>query len=243
MNVLGIKTPLVRSGESILDLLDHALGTLHEGDIVAITSKVVSICQQRLIPILDVTSKYALIQHHAQAILAESEACHGTHLTITCDRLIPSAGIDESNGDGHYVLYPEDLQVTTEALWHHLRKKHGIKNLGVIITDSHITPLRKGVTGTSLSWCGFEPLYDYIGQPDLFNKPLSLTQINLLDALATAAVLVMGEGNEQTPIARIQQAPKITFVDHIPTTAEHQNLKIALADDLFAPLLKSVAWI
>lgn len=243
MNVVAIKTALVRPGESMFDLLGCALSALHEGDILAITSKVLSICQQRLIPISDIASKYALIQQHAQATLTESEACHGTHLTITCDRLIPSAGIDESNGDDHYVLYPENLQTTTEALWHHLRNKHNIKQLGVIITDSHITPLRKGVTGTSLSWCGFEPLYDYIGKPDLFNKPLHLTQINLLDALATTAVLVMGEGNEQTPIALIQQAPKITFVDRIPTYTELQSLKIALADDLFAPLLKSVTWI
>ncbi len=65
-----------------------------------------------------------------------------------------------------------------------------------------------------------------------------MTQINLLDALATAAVLVMGEGNEQSPLALIEDAPKITFFDREPTVEEEASIHIPITEDLYGPLLK-----
>jgi dihydrofolate synthase / folylpolyglutamate synthase len=243
VNITGIKTPIVCPGDSIFEILDKYITILDDSSIVAITSKIISICQNRIVPIDKISSKYALVKQEAEAYLAESDACYDAHLTIKQSRIIPSAGIDESNGNGYYVFYPEKIQETTEEIWHYLRKKHQLQNIGVIFTDSHIIPLRRGVTGTSISWCGFEPLYDYVGKKDLFNTTLRMTKINLLDALATAAVLIMGEGTEQTPMAIIKNAPKISFVERIPTTQEKESIIIPLEEDLFAPLLRNVQWI
>ncbi|MGL9689309.1 MAG: coenzyme F420-0:L-glutamate ligase [Wolbachia sp.] len=61
-----------------------------------------------------------------------------------------------------------------------------IKHLGILITDSNIAPMRLGVTGIALGWCGFEPFYSYVSKPDLYSRPLQVTQINLLDTLAAS---------------------------------------------------------
>jgi F420-0:gamma-glutamyl ligase len=82
-----------------------------------------------------------------------------------------------------------------------------------------------------------------VGKPDLYDKSMRITQINLLDALATSAVLVMGEGNEQTPLAVISDAPKISFLTRPPTSAEEQIILIPMEEDLYAPLLMGATWL
>lgn len=80
--------------------------------------------------------------------------------------------------------------------------------------------MRRSVTGIALSWCGFAPLYSYIGKPDIYNQLLKVTHINILDSLAVSAVFPMGEGNEQITIAIITEAPHMTFLDRPPSKAE-----------------------
>ncbi|MFP3026413.1 MAG: coenzyme F420-0:L-glutamate ligase, partial [Wolbachia sp.] len=101
----------------------------------------------------------------------------------------------------------------------------------------------RGVTGVALGWCGFEPLYSYIGKPDLYNQSLQVTQVNLLDALATSAVLVMGEGAEQTPMAIISGASKVHFLTRPPTVEEEKSVKISMEEDLYSPLLMGTRWL
>jgi F420-0:gamma-glutamyl ligase len=102
--------------------------------------------------------------------------------------------------------------------------------------------MRRGVTGICLGWCGFEPFYSYIGKPDIYGNLLHSTQINLLDSLATSASLVMGEGNEQTPLALIQNTPKINFQNHSPSFDEEQSVIVTMDKCLYSPLLTSVHW-
>ncbi|MBX9786981.1 MAG: putative folate metabolism gamma-glutamate ligase [Alphaproteobacteria bacterium] len=242
MHVKTIKTHLIQPGELLENILDCHLFSISEKTILVITSKIISICQRRVVPKTSI-SKEALIKQEADAIIQTRENPYGIYLTLKNNILIPSAGVDESNGDEVYILYPKDVQNTAIALWNYVRKKHSLENLGVIITDSHTTPLRRGVTGIALGWCGFEPLYSYIGKSDLYDKSLRMTQINLLDALATSAVLVMGEGNEQTPLAVISDAPKISFLSRPPTPAEEQSILIPMEEDLYAPLLMGTKWL
>jgi putative folate metabolism gamma-glutamate ligase len=243
MKMNALKTHPIKPDDEILTLLNQYLSTVTEGMIIAITSKIISLCQGRVVPKDSVLSKYALIEKEADAYLREDQSRYNAHLTITNNILIPSAGIDESNGNGHYVLYPLNIQQTAFEIWQHLRKHHQVRELGVIITDSHTVPLRKGVTGITLGWCGFEPLYSYVGKPDIYNKPLQVTQINILDALGASAVFVMGEGCEQTPIAVMEDVPKIQFLSRRPSLEEEQSVHIPLEDDIYAPLLTGADWI
>ena len=69
-----------------------------------------------------------------------------------------------------------------------------------------------------------------------------MTKVAVVDGLAASAVLVMGEGREQTPIAVINNVPFVKFQNRNPTEQELNELQIAIEDDVYAPLLKSVDW-
>ncbi|MDR2831620.1 MAG: putative folate metabolism gamma-glutamate ligase [Rickettsiales bacterium] len=243
MHVEAIYTHCIEFGEALEKVLDRYVSELlTEKVILAITSKIISICQKQVVH-KTTCSKEELIKKEADAIIDVEHNPYSIYLTIKDNILIPSAGIDESNGDKMYILYPKDVQKTALSIWNYLKTKHCIKHLGILITDSSITPMRRGVTGIALGWCGFEPLYSYIGKLDLYSQPLQVTQINLLDALATSAVLVMGEGAEQTPMAIIRNAPKIRFLTHPPTIEEEKSVKISMEEDLYSPLLMGARWL
>jgi len=69
-----------------------------------------------------------------------------------------------------------------------------------------------------------------------------MTKVNVADSLATTATLVMGEGNEQQPLAVISEVPFITFQDSNPSPTEVQERLINIEDDIFVPLLKGIQW-
>lgn len=243
MQITAYKTHKITPKESLFDILDNYLPEIPPQSIVVITSKILSLCQNRVVSKATLQDKLSLIHQEADLYLeGEYTKKYGICLTIKNNILIPTAGIDESNSNGYYILYPENIQATAVTIWQHLKNLYPTTALGVLVTDSHTTPLRRGVTGIALAWCGFEPLFSYIGKPDVFGYPLHVTLVNLLDSLAASAVIVMGEGEEQTPLAIINQIPKIIFQNRPPTKAEIESITIALQDDLYAPLLTSVNW-
>ncbi len=156
--------------------------------------------------------------------------------------MIPNAGIDESNAGDVYVLWPKDSQATANEVREHLSKKFDIKELGVVITDSTCSPLRRGVSGIALGFSGIKPLRDYVGTPDLFNRPFKVSQSDIVGGLAATAVLMMGEGAERTPLALFTDVTVVDFVDRNPTPDELASLRIPLEEDLFAPFLEQTDW-
>jgi dihydrofolate synthase / folylpolyglutamate synthase len=241
MKVTSIKTRKVKPRDALTDFLDQYLLEIPEKSIIAITSKIISLCQGRLIPQSSIDKK-TLIQQESDAYL-EDESPYDLLITIKENQLIPSAGIDESNAKDAYILYPKNIQKTAVDIWQHLKNKQKLKAFGLLITDSCTTPLRRGVTGRALAWCGFSPLYSYIGKPDIYGKDLKVSQINIIDALATTAVFMMGEGAEQTPIALIENAPKIQFSSKPPSKEILESIQISLEEDIYGPLLKKGDWI
>lgn len=226
--------------KKLTTILDAYLKFLKERSIAVITSKIVSICEGRVVKI-GASNKIKLIHQEAEYYLPPNNK-YNISLTIKNNLLTPTAGIDESNGNGYYILWPKDPAKTANTIRLYLQKRFNIQQVGVIITDSKTSPLRWGTTGTALSYSGFLPLNNYIGSKDVFGKILKVTKANILDALASAAVVVMGEGNEQTPIATIEDTPFVYFQNRNPTKKELKELKINMQDDLYAPLLTSVLW-
>jgi len=142
-----------------------------------------------------------------------------------------SAGIDESNTDSKLILLPKDSFKTARSIRKKLQQKYNVKKLGVLITDSRTIPLRIGVTGVALGYAGFRGLRDYRGRPDIFGRKFKFSQTNVADSLATTAVFLMGEGNEQQPLAIIKKA-SIEFCDKI----NRKELHIDIQDDMYQPL-------
>jgi len=238
MIITSYKTHKVKPGESIQSILDAYLPKLSLGDIVVIASKIIALYENQIVPLGTKADKFALIKQEADYCFAKQKNTTGLYLTLKHGRLLPSAGVDESNCENHYVLLPKNPLFTAEYIWRYLRTKYRLSKLGVLITDSNVTPLRQGVTGIGIAWCGFAPLYNYQGKNDIFGRQLKVTSINILDSLATAATLVMGEGAEQTPLAIIKDVPKICYQNQPPCTTEIASLQIAAKQDLFAPVLK-----
>lgn len=235
MDFLPIKTrPFLPPKDNLSDLL-AALPTLKERDIVVITSKVVAIAQGRCVPIAEIASKDELIAEEADLYIPREEVPHGYAVVTVKDyTLLSSAGIDASNANGYYILFPDKPAEAARTIWSKLRARDHLQDLGVIITDSHSVPQRRGALGISVGFHGLVPLKDYRGTPDIFGRNLQAEQANLVDALAAAAVLVMGEAAEQTPLVIIRDVPMVEFA----AEATYRDLVVEPEDDIFAPIYK-----
>ena len=238
MQIKTIKTDRITQPQDLNRFVDAVLPPLSEGSIVAITSKVVSLCEGRTVDMTAI-SKKDLIYREADCVIPSDGQDERIVLTYKNRILIPSAGIDESNSNGRYILYPEDPFLSAKNLYVYLKTRRHLERFGVIITDSHTTPLRRGVTGIALAWWGFQPCKSLVGTPDLFGHPLQVTHINVADALAVSAVFNMGESSECTPIAIINNAPYVQF-DATPITHNIDEIAIDPQVDLYQPLLKSL---
>ena len=249
MKVTGVKTrKITPQYASILEIVDRYLPRLQDRSVVAVTSKIVALCQGRaiLIPKDEKEKnklKDQLIVREAELYLPRSSSKYNVLLTVKGNAINFSSGVDESNAGGYFVLWPKDPQKSANKIREHLVKKHRKRNICVIITDTTSVPLRWGQRGVFvLAHSGFSALNSYIGKPDLFGRPFKMTSAAVADALGTAAVLVMGEGVEQTPLAVIEDIPFVRFQQRNPTKKELEKLKMPLKDDLYAPLLKAVKW-
>ena len=243
MEVIAIKTrKLLPPKDNLWEVLS-TIKSLKENLVVAVTSKIVSIGEARCIPIKE-TSKDELAKKEADLYLPREEAPDGLIMhTIKDNMLVASAGVDESNGDGYFILWPKNPQESAKKIWNFLRDKFKVKNLGVIITDSRLIPLRRGVVGISIGYFGFKPLKDYRGKKDIFGREFKMETSNLPDSLATAAVLEMGEGSEQKPIVLITDISKIDFIDYeYKAKILDDTFEIPEKEDMFYPLLSSVKW-
>jgi putative folate metabolism gamma-glutamate ligase len=243
MIVKPIKTAkILPSEQTIYDLLDKYLPKLEEQSVVAVTSKIISLCEGRIVP-FDSISKQELIKQESDYYLPPSSNKYDYNFSINQSTLASMGGIDESNGDGYYILWPENSQNTANEVRKYLKEKFNLKEIGVVITDSTCMPMRWGTVGNALGYSGFKALNNYIGKPDLFGRPFKVSQAGVAIGLAGSAVLAMGEGTEQTPIAIITDAAFVEFQDRNPTKEELELFYIKdKDDDLFVPFLNSVKW-
>ncbi|MFA6099771.1 MAG: coenzyme F420-0:L-glutamate ligase [Patescibacteria group bacterium] len=231
MIIQPIKTRVFREGEELFAFITSYIKKIPEQSVIVVTSKIVALAERRTAIVKSVQAKEKLIR-------AESEFAMPTKyvwLTVKDGMVMASAGIDESNANGKLILLPKDCFKTAGQLRKKLQKKYKVKKLGVLITDSRIVPLRAGVTGVSLGYAGFKGIKDYRGKPDIFGRKFYFSKTDVADSLATAAVLVMGEGEEQQPLAVISEAP-IEFCKRI----RRDELRIDIKDDMYQPLFSNL---
>ena len=215
---------------------------LKEESIIVIASKIVSIWQGRCLKIDSIENKDDLIKKEADLYLDRDKVPKGyVMLTIKDNILIPTAGIDESNGNGYFILWPKKPFQAAKQIYSFIKENYHLNNFGIIIADSHCAPLRCGTTGISIAFSGFCPVKDYRGSKDIFGREIEVSQSNIADSLAASAVFIMGEGNEQTPIAIIEDIDFIKFEEFNPT--DSNPLDIDKDDDIYAPLLKAIKWL
>src|SRR5579864_555430 len=106
MLVSPIKTHKIKIGENLMEIIDRYVQIPPKGEfILVVTSKIISLCQGRVVKIGKV-NKEELIKKESSYFLPNSSSRYKVSFTITNNMLVPTAGIDESNGGGYYILWP-----------------------------------------------------------------------------------------------------------------------------------------
>ncbi len=236
MIIKAIKTrKFLPPKDNLEELLSESIKSLEENSIVVITSKVVAIGEGECVETSQI-DRDELIIRESDKYLAREASPEGLVIqTIKDNMLVASAGVDESNGNGYFILWPKDSFASAKRIWKFLKEKFNLAKLGVLITDSRLTPLRAGVVGYAIGYFGFKPLKDYRGKSDLFGREFKMETSNIPDSLASAAVLEMGEGAESQPIAIISDVA-------LEFSEEDYSLDIEEKKDMFYPFLSSVNW-
>ena len=221
LQVLGIKTDLIRPGDDLAESLDKAMAksgiAIQDGDILIVSESTVATAEGRIVDLDDVipgdlaqtlAAKFCKDPREMELILRESDeivgGIPGVVLTLNKGFLYPNAGIDNSNAPpGHVVLFPACAEESAAQIRKAMSKG---KKIGVIIGDSRTHPLRLGCVGVALACAGLEAVEDARGQKDLFGRELKITRKAVADNLVSAAQIVMGEGDEGIPAAIIRDS-------------------------------------
>ena len=228
MRAIPLRTPLVKKGDDIAQLLlDSAGEELAEGAVFAVCGKIISTAQGRVVACAD-DEMEALARREAEQVFGKGKS--GLLMTQKYGAALPNAGVDTSNSPaGTAVLLPTDPWGEACQLRAKLQQRANINNLGVLVIDSCVMPLRRGLVGVALGWAGIQPLADERGNPDVFGNPLAHSQVAVADALASAAQILMGQGAQSVPAVLFLGAP-VAFTNAPPNP---QQLHIPAEEDLF----------
>ncbi len=185
---------LIINSEKILDadvlVIAQKIISKQEGRIVELTSIVPSLLAE------GIGSEYKKDSRIIELILNESKKIirmdHGIIIVETNNGFIcANAGIDESNvKHGFVTLLPVNSDVSAKKIRSEILKKTN-KTVSVIISDTFGRPFRMGQTNCAIGISGMNPILDYVGTKDTFEKTLRVTAIAIADELCSAAELVM----------------------------------------------------
>ena len=217
--------PEIVPGADLVELLADGLRSLgpKDGDVVAVTSKIVSKAEGRLVPGTDrarwvESETVRVVARRGELMIAET-----THGFICAN-----AGVDASNLDaGVIALLPEDPDASAQRLLEGLRDRLGVR-LGVVITDTFGRPWRNGLVNVAIGSAGLPSVVDLRGTPDHNGRPLQMTMVAFADELAAASGLVMPKAGH-IPAALIRGAERPADAPNMPARA----LVRPPAEDLF----------
>jgi coenzyme F420-0:L-glutamate ligase/coenzyme F420-1:gamma-L-glutamate ligase len=189
--------PEITAGDDLGALIADAVPGLRDGDIVVITSKIISKAEGRVIradreQAIDAETVRVVARRGPMTI---AETRHGL--------VLAAAGVDASNtAPGTVVLLPDDPDGSARQLRKALRARRAA-NVGVIVTDTMGRPWRTGQTDTAIGVAGLAPLRDHRGEADTFGNQLEVTVAAVADEIAAAADLVKGK-TRQVPVAIVR---------------------------------------
>jgi coenzyme F420-0:L-glutamate ligase/coenzyme F420-1:gamma-L-glutamate ligase len=214
--------PLINPGDDLAQIILTSLNAeqfrLQSGDVVVVAQKVVSKAENRYVELRDVlpsdeartlAAQIGKDPRYVEVVLSETAEVvrHRQNVLIVAHRLgfvMANAGIDQSNiehvgGEERVLLLPRDPDGSAAALKARLDAAFGV-DIGVIINDSFGRPWRNGVVGVALGVAGLPSLLDMIGKPDMFGRPMQVTEIAVADEIAAGASLLMGQAAEGLPV-------------------------------------------
>ena len=210
--------PLIEPGDDLCSIIADALVAAdivpRNGDTLVIAQKIVSKAEGRYVELAQVMPSARALElagatgkdaRLIEVILSESTEIIRQHkdLLIVAHRLgyvMANAGVDQSNitGGDRVLLLPENPDASCATLKAAFDRTFGA-DIAVVINDSFGRAWRNGVVGVAL-----EELRNLVGQPDLFGRPMRVTEVGIADELAAAASLLMGQADEGTPVVHVR---------------------------------------
>ncbi len=198
----------VTPGDDLAEMITRAAPWLRDGDVLVVTSKIVSKAEGRLVDVpADGPEREAARQEVLASETARVVARRGPTAIVQTHHgyVMAAAGIDASNVDKtHLVLLPRDPDASARALHAALRER-GL-HVGVIVSDTMGRAWRNGLTDVALGAAGIAPLRDHRGEIDPYGNELQLTEMAVVDELASAGELVKGKC-DQVPVAVVRGYP------------------------------------
>ncbi len=223
--------PLINPGDDLATHITEALPfsnvDLQDGDVLAVTQKIVSKAEDRfrnlsqVIPsqeAITIAEKVEKDPRFVELVLEESKSIlrmrPGTlivehRLGFVC----ANAGIDHSNvqnlggsSEDWVLLLPENPDASADSIRRRIKEMSG-KSVAVLVIDSHGRAWRNGTVGVAVGFAGMPGLVDFRGRPDLFGYQLRVTQVAVADELAAAASLLMGQSDEFVPVIHVRGFP------------------------------------
>ncbi len=189
--------PEITPGANLAELIAAATPDLADGDILVVTSKIISKAEGRVVSAdrddAIAAETVRVVARRGPTTIAQTR--HGL--------VMAAAGVDSSNtAAGTVVLLPEDPDGSARRLRKSIGDLTGA-NVGVLITDTMGRPWRNGQTDTAIGAAGVLPLRDHRGQPDSFGNVLEVTVAAVADEIAAAGDLVKGK-TDQVPVAIVR---------------------------------------
>jgi coenzyme F420-0:L-glutamate ligase/coenzyme F420-1:gamma-L-glutamate ligase len=185
--------PEVREGDDLAGLIADAAPDLQDGDVVVVTQKVVSKAEGAMVRIGsdEPLAHKAIVERESVRVVRRrgdliiSETKHGF--------ICANAGVDLSNVDeGWAALLPDDSDRSARRIRDGLRARLGVE-VAIVVSDTFGRPWRKGLTDVAIGCAGIQAIVDLRGTEDSKGRELQVTEVCVVDELASAAELVMGK--------------------------------------------------
>ncbi|QAY62228.1 coenzyme F420-0:L-glutamate ligase [Xylanimonas allomyrinae] len=225
----------VRPGDDLAALVGDLLDGegLAEGDVVVVTSKVVSKAEGRVVMAVD---REQAITDETVRVVATRRREGLAPLRIVENRLglvMAAAGVDASNTpEGTVLLLPADPDASARALRDALRARFGIERLGVVVTDTAGRAWRDALVDVAVGAAGVAVVDDLRGGVDAHGRPLSVTVTAVVDEIASASELVRGKAAGR-PVAVVRGVGRLVPAGWTPDDGGARLLVRPSADDLF----------
>lgn len=241
--------PMVKTGDNIAELIFKTAQKnglkIDDGDVIAIAQKIFSKAENRIVALKNVlpserafkiARKTGKNPKFVELVLEETESVLKAtrEILLVKDKrglICINAGIDKSNveGMGRFTLLPENPDLSAEKCRKEIKKLTG-KNVAIIICDTYSRPFRRGQVNFAIGFAGIKPFKDYRGKEDLFGQTLKVKNVAVVDEIAAAAELLMGQAKEARPVVVFKGLKGLV---EFCESCSMRELEISSEEDLF----------
>jgi len=245
--------PLIKSEDDIAEIIVEVAGKnglkIEDGDVIAVAQKIFSKAEKRVIRLKDVVPSKKAEEiskitgkgpKFVELVLGETRKIvkASSETLLVKDRrglICINAGIDKSNveGIGNFALLPENPDESAEKCRVAIKKLTG-KHVAVIVCDTYSRPFRRGQVNFAIGVAGIKPFKDYRGKEDLFGQTLKVKNVAVVDEIAAAAELLMGQAKEARPVVVFKG---LSDVVEFCEKCSINELQISSEEDLFRTAL------